>query len=200
VRRFSSNRSQSLEARLRQLEDWAPSVRPVEDSTDATGGGAAAVILANPPSGSPPTTLTGDVSGLLTANTVNKIKGVPVDTPVAGDDQQFAQYDLSSGTIRWVNVTAPVFPIRTITVSGAATIADGVILVDATLGAVTVTLPAVATMTGRVLVVKKKDTSANAVILDGNGAETVDDLATFPFATPYTAISVISNGVAWWVI
>lgn len=54
---------------------------------------------------------------------------------------------------------------------------DAIVLVDSTGGAFTVTLPA-ATGSGRILTFKKTDVAANAVTLDGAGAETIDGAAT----------------------
>lgn len=147
--------------------------------------------------------LTGDVSGNNTATSVDKIKGKAVDTPAAGDDQQFAQYDNGSGTIRWVPVTAALltWPIVTKTADYTATVADAIVLIDTTGGAVTITLPAVATMTGRMLVMKKISTpDANTVTLDGNGAEQIDGALTYVFNVPYMSISLVCDGTAWWVI
>lgn len=55
---------------------------------------------------------------------------------------------------------------------------DGILLCDTTAGAITVNLPATADHVGRVLTIKKTDVAANAVTLDGNGAETIDGSAT----------------------
>ena len=77
---------------------------------------------------------------------------------------------------------------------------DGVIECDATTGAITLTLPAVATATaGTTYTLKKTDASANAVIFDGNAAETIDGAATVQTTTQYASITIIRNaaGTAW---
>lgn len=89
---------------------------------------------------------------------------------------------------------------RTITTTGAPTATDYLILCDATSGAITVNLPAVASSAGRVLVVKKTDASINSVTLDGNGAETIDGAATKILATQYAVLNIQCNGAAWWII
>lgn len=86
--------------------------------------------------------------------------------------------------------------------TGTVTIADDdyVILADATSAAVTVNLPAAATNAGRMLVVKKIDSTANLVTIDGNGAETIDDSATQTITTQYTSLSLLCDGTEWWII
>jgi hypothetical protein len=86
-----------------------------------------------------------------------------------------------------------------ITTTYTATDLDSLILCNATGGAFTVTLPAVAGVSGKKLTIKKTDASGNAVTVDGNGAETIDGAATASLASQYKYISVISNGVGWFV-
>ncbi len=86
------------------------------------------------------------------------------------------------------------------TANYTATVNDYVILVDASGGAVTITLPAASTVSGRLYNIKKTDSSANAVILDGNAAETVDGSATISTTTQYQSFTVVCDGTQWWVI
>lgn len=77
---------------------------------------------------------------------------------------------------------------------------DGVILADATSAGFTLTLPTAASMSGRSVVVKKIDASANAVTIDGDGAETIDGAATVSTAVQWTAFRLVSNGTAWFLV
>ena len=90
--------------------------------------------------------------------------------------------------------------VRAITASATINFADYVILADATGGAITVTLPTAGSARGFVFHVKKTDASANAVTLDGNGAETIDDSATQATSTQYVTMTVVSDGTEWWLI
>lgn len=74
---------------------------------------------------------------------------------------------------------------------------DETLLVDATGGAVTVTLPAAASNKGLRLVVKKIDASANAVTVDGNSSETIDGAATVSTTTQYDVWRLHCDGAAW---
>jgi hypothetical protein len=86
--------------------------------------------------------------------------------------------------------------------SAAYTLVDGddVCLGDATGAAFSVTLPAVALYTGRVFIVKKIDASANAVTIDGNGAETIDGAATVALATQYESRTLLAGTTGWHII
>lgn len=75
---------------------------------------------------------------------------------------------------------------------------DKLILVDATSGAVTITLLAAATAgSGFRVAIKKIDSSANAVTVDGNGSETIDGNTTSTLSTQYDTDNLICNGSNW---
>jgi hypothetical protein len=89
----------------------------------------------------------------------------------------------------------------TVAKTGAYTAADEtVILCNATSAAFTITLPAAATNKDRIYVIKKTDASANAVTVDGNAAETIDDAATQTLASQYDSIMIVCDGTEWWII
>jgi hypothetical protein len=90
--------------------------------------------------------------------------------------------------------------IATVTATTALTDAHHTVLCDATSGAITINLPAASTATRRIYNVKKIDASANAVTIDGNGAETIDGAATKAIATQWQSFTVQSNGTAWFVL
>jgi hypothetical protein len=73
-----------------------------------------------------------------------------------------------------------------------------VYLANATSGAFTVTLPAVAGLPAgwRVSVIKT-DSSANAVTIDGNASETINGAATIALNRQYEHVSLVTNGSAW---
>jgi len=77
---------------------------------------------------------------------------------------------------------------------------DSLILVDATSGAVTVDLLAVASHGGMPVTIKKIDASGNAVTLDGNGSETIDGSTTKTISTQYDSITIQTDGTEWWTL
>jgi hypothetical protein len=75
---------------------------------------------------------------------------------------------------------------------------DKVILVDASGGAVTITLLAAATAgDGFRVAIKKTDNSANAVTIDGNSSETLDGSTTSTLSTQYDTDNLICDGSNW---
>jgi hypothetical protein len=89
-------------------------------------------------------------------------------------------------------------PPRTVTASTTITDADGVILADATGGAVVVTLlvPTTATI-GQPWTVKKTDAGANTVTVSGT---TIDGGASIVLLTQNSAITFAHNGTSYYVI
>lgn len=83
--------------------------------------------------------------------------------------------------------------------STTALTTDYTIGVDPTTTAATVNLPAAATVTGQLFVVKHLNGSANTVTIDASGAETIDGATTLVL-TAYNAATVQSTGSAWVVL
>lgn len=78
---------------------------------------------------------------------------------------------------------------------------DKLIKVDATSGTVTVALIAAATAgDGFQIAVKKTDSSANTVIIDGNSSETIDGATTLTLSTQYDVAIITCDGSNWHVI
>lgn len=76
---------------------------------------------------------------------------------------------------------------------------DGYIRCDASGGAITLNLPA-ALGNGRLLTVKKIDSSANSVTLDGNGSETIDGATTLVLVNQYDSAMIIDAASGVWDI
>lgn len=119
------------------------------------------------------------------------------------------QYDsalLESDGANWMivglgrvpNLTAVLS--KTTTYSVAVTDGDDVlILADATAGAMSINLYAVSGQSGKRVTVIKTDTSANAVTIDGSGAETINGLTTYVITGQYQSATVETNGTAWFI-
>lgn len=87
-----------------------------------------------------------------------------------------------------------------ISTSRTLTAFDYVLLVDATAGAVVLTLPPVLTSRDYAYTVKKIDNSVNAMTLDGDGGELIDNVLTKTTTTQYDVFRVVCDGAAWWLI
>jgi len=109
-------------------------------------------------------------------------------------------FNAVTGGAVWKQVSG-ILPtaIRTIVSSATTTDFDQVLIVDATSGAVTVTLPTATAISGTVLDIKKSDSSTNTVTLDGDGAN-VDGAGTFVLIVQFQSARVIFDDTQWWVI
>lgn len=74
-----------------------------------------------------------------------------------------------------------------------------VILGDASGGAVTVNLPA-SSGNKAMFVIKKIDSSANTVTVDGNSTETIDGSTTAVLRRQYESITLVCDGSNWHII
>ncbi len=103
-------------------------------------------------------------------------------------------------SIPYIAPTSLTKAIRTVASSSAPRDTDYTLLVDASGGAVTVTLPAANVSTGREINVKAIDVSGGNVTIDGAGAETIDGAATLVITVQYNSAALQCDGAAWWVI
>ncbi len=76
---------------------------------------------------------------------------------------------------------------------------ESILIADASSGNITITLPAASSVDGRTYTIKKS-TAANQVIVDGNGAETIDGAATKTLSAQYAKLTLVSNSGNWFVI
>jgi hypothetical protein len=143
----------------------------------ATGGGA----------------LTGTWTDLGIVTTVD-LNGGTIDGTIIGGAVTAA------GSFTLLTADALVLTNETITAStDTLDTTDGVIFLDATSNDITITLPTAAAGDGLVYWIKRIDTSANVVTVDGNGAETIDNNATVTLNT-MDSITITSDGTEWWII
>lgn len=91
-------------------------------------------------------------------------------------------------------------PVRSISADYTAQLYDCVLIVDASGGAVTVTLPSASNAKAQMFVVKRVDSSANAVTVAAQVGETIDGAASVALSTQYERIVIISDGTQWWRI
>lgn len=93
-------------------------------------------------------------------------------------------------TANFVNITASTYTASDISV----------IYADATSNAITITLPAVASVVDRVYYIKKIDSSVNSVTIDGNSSETIDGSTTNVLSSQYDSVTIHSNGNQWFIL
>ena len=78
---------------------------------------------------------------------------------------------------------------------------DKLVKCDATSGTITITLLAAATAgDGFQLAIKKTDSGANTVVIDGNSSETIDGVTTLTLSTQYDVAVLTCDGSNWHVV
>lgn len=91
------------------------------------------------------------------------------------------------------------FPVTTVTGNYTAHLTDEVILVDASSGAVTVTLISAA-RTPNKYTVKKIDSSSNAVTVAAASGQNIDGSSTKNLASQWDKLTVIPSGTNWFTV
>ena len=91
-------------------------------------------------------------------------------------------------------------PTTSVTTAYTATAGDYTILCDASTGAFTVTLPLAKPNKNKIYVIKKTDSSANAITIDGNGTETIDGALTQSLSSQYDTKTIQSSGTYWYIL
>lgn len=91
--------------------------------------------------------------------------------------------------------------VATKTGAYTALVTDHVILADTSGGAFTVTLPVVADAAGLILVFVRTGAGANALTIDGSGAETINGAANnADMDAQYDMLTLYCDGTEWFII
>jgi hypothetical protein len=124
---------------------------------------------------------------------------IPVD-PNTATAATTLTYDLGSDEHRWRRVYGKPWP-NVVSTTGSMTLVltNEVVLMDSTAATTTATLFAVASNTGATAIIKNIGTGSKTVIVDGNGAETIDNTTTIELIDGESA-HLITNGTAWYRI
>lgn len=116
--------------------------------------------------------------------------------PVGASGQKLG---VASGTPTWQDTAAGSTPV-TKTSSYTITATDAIIFADATSGNVTITLPAASSFGGYRFHVKRIDSGSNTCTVARSGSDTIDGQNSFTIDQQYTAVMVVSNGSAWFIL
>ena len=102
-----------------------------------------------------------------------------------------------------VVVIAPVYNLGSVAYTTTATIdvTQAVILLNATGGAFTATLPPVATSTGLHLTFVKTDSSGNLPTVKGNATELINGANTYTgLSAQYNSVRLFCDGTKWFTV
>ncbi len=89
--------------------------------------------------------------------------------------------------------------VHTVTANTGLTTDMDIVLVDATADNLVMTLPAAASSAYKRYTVKKVDSGAHTVTLNGNGAN-IDGAATQVLSSQYDRVTVVCDGTAWYIV
>lgn len=88
-----------------------------------------------------------------------------------------------------------------ITTNTSLTLANAGVTVDATSGAVTLTLPLAASVPGKMYFIKKTDSSVNQVIIAVSGADTIDGQPAYYIISSALPLMIMSfGGTSWYMM
>lgn len=90
-----------------------------------------------------------------------------------------------------------VLAVTTITASVTLTTSQTVVLCDASTGPIIVTLPVASGNSGRQYIIKKIDSSANTVTVNGDGSELIDGDLTAVITSQYESVSIVCDASNW---
>jgi hypothetical protein len=122
-----------------------------------------------------------------------------VEGPASAVDGNLALFDGTTGKLIKDGGNRYTEALATKTSDYTAGPSDSTILCDASSAAVTITLPAVSGLSGRVYTVIKIDSSTNACTIDPNSTELVNGASTLSTTVQYTSYTIIANGTAWYI-
>jgi len=119
------------------------------------------------------------------------------DTPAsyAGASSKYVKVNPAANALEFV-----YFPLRSQAVNAILTVNDFTLLMDASGGTRTATLPSAATVTGIIYNIKKIDTSGNIVTITTIGGQTIDGASTYSLTVQYQSVTIQSDGSNWFII
>ena len=130
----------------------------------------------------------------LTLSANGSLSQERVLTPGAG----LSGTDAGAGSTYTLGMAALTF--RTVTTTGTLADSDDVVLLDASGGAFTFSLHAVASARRKRYVLKKVDSSSNLITIDGNASEQMDGLLTQGLIVQYATVTIVPDGTSWHIL
>lgn len=122
---------------------------------------------------------------------------VLTDTPntYAGASSKYVKVNPAANGLEFV-----YFPIRTTLINTTLTVDDYTVLINATGGNTTVTLPDATTVTGIIYNIKKVDVTTNIVTISAVGGQTIDNILSQTLTVQFQSMTIQSNGSNWWIL
>ena len=141
-----------------------------------------------------PTTTKGDI---IISNGTNNIR-----VAVGSDGQALIADSAEASGVKWAATGAGANTTSAKSADYTILDGDGIETILMTTGASTrtVTLPTAADNTNRQITVKKVDSGVGTVIIDGEGAETIDGATTHTIYSQYGRVTLVCDGTSWHIL
>jgi hypothetical protein len=90
--------------------------------------------------------------------------------------------------------------IKKVTANYACNLKDQAVIVDASSGAVTITLPEVGVCPGKHYTIKKIDAINNVTIVPYKNTQLIDGATSQVITIQYIGVDIMSDGTYWWIV
>jgi hypothetical protein len=140
----------------------------------------------------------GSTSVTTTGTRFNYLSGVTGTTGTTTSNLVFSDSPTLSGTITFNGALS--LPTTSKSANYTATSSDYSIFCTGGSSGIIITLPASASNSGRIYVIKKVDSGLGKITIDGNASETIDGELTWVLTLQFESITIQSNGSNWYII
>lgn len=129
-------------------------------------------------------------------------EGVTVSQVASNMTGNSVIYETSTDKVSNKSTTVAGLSLATVvkTSNYVVTALDSTLLCNALGGAITITLPSAASIPGRLLTIKKTDSSIYSITVDANSTETIDGELTVSISYQYESVTIQSDGSNWHII
>jgi hypothetical protein len=178
----------------RQVHNFIPGTNITITSADDAANGRANVTISTSGLGTMATQNANAV--VITGGTINGVSLTldSINNTVIGNTTA------STAVFTTMTTSGAYFTISTKSSAYTLTTTDFTILANASTAAFTLTLPTAVNASGQVYVIKKTDSSANAVTISTTLSQTIDNLSSYSLGYQYQGVVLQSNNSNWSII
>jgi hypothetical protein len=178
----------------RQVHNFIPGTNITITSADDAANGRANVTISTSGFGTMATQNANAV--VITGGTINGVSLTldSINNTVIGNTTA------STAVFTTMTTSGAYFNIVTKSAAYTLTTTDFTVLANASTAAFTLTLPTAVNASGQVYVIKKTDSSANAVTISTTSAQTIDNLSSYSLGYQYQGVVLQSNNSNWSII